>query len=198
MEGLYKSGIYKILNKTNGKFYIGSAVNIKVRWYQHKWYLNNGNHHNLYLQRAWNLNKDDFEFITLELCKNIREREQHWIDLLKPDYNLAPTAGSLLNYKHSEETKRKMSEDRKGNQNNKGKKHSEETKKRISEGNKGKIFSIESRAKMSAAQKRKKVSAEGRANIGAASSRRTHSEETKAKMRASSKLRWQKYHAINR
>lgn len=33
------------------------------------------------------------------------EREQHYIDLLKPKYNIALKAGSLLGFKHSEETK---------------------------------------------------------------------------------------------
>lgn len=189
------SGIYKILNKINGKFYIGSAIDIKVRWYQHRWYLNNGKHHNLYLQRAWNLNSNDFDFIILEICENIREREQHWINILNPEYNLTKTVGSLLGYKHSEETKRLMSERRKGNQFNKGKHHSEETKKKISEGNKGKLISFETRAKQSASGKGRKFSPEGCANIAAASKRRKHSEKTKVKMSEIAKARWQKQYA---
>ena len=30
------SGVYKITNKINGKFYIGSSINIKRRWESHK------------------------------------------------------------------------------------------------------------------------------------------------------------------
>ncbi len=30
------TGIYKILNKINGKFYIGSAINIEARWRRHR------------------------------------------------------------------------------------------------------------------------------------------------------------------
>lgn len=48
------SGIYKILNIKNGKFYIGSSNNIKVRWSQHKTLLKNNKHENKYLQNAWN------------------------------------------------------------------------------------------------------------------------------------------------
>ena len=33
------------------------------------------------------------------------KREQYYLDLQKPEYNILPTAGSLLGYKHSEETK---------------------------------------------------------------------------------------------
>ena len=37
------------------------------------------------------------------------EREQFWIDWLKPKYNLAPKAGSNLGVKYSDEAKTKMS-----------------------------------------------------------------------------------------
>lgn len=32
------------------------------------------------------------------------QREQYYLDLLKPDYNILKTAGSFLGFKHSEET----------------------------------------------------------------------------------------------
>ena len=64
--------------------------------------------------------------------------------------------------KHSEETKKKIGEFKKGNKNMLGKKHSEETKKRLSELNKGKPnpnkgikMSDETRMKMSEAKKGK-------------------------------------------
>lgn len=47
-------GIYSILNKVNGKKYIGSSCDINRRWKQHKQNLNKGIHHCVYLQRAWN------------------------------------------------------------------------------------------------------------------------------------------------
>lgn len=47
-------GIYKIVNKQNNKYYIGSSSNIEKRWYVHKTRLNNNNHPNKYLQAAWN------------------------------------------------------------------------------------------------------------------------------------------------
>jgi len=37
---MIKTGIYKILNKINGKVYIGSATDIAKRWRDHKWHLN--------------------------------------------------------------------------------------------------------------------------------------------------------------
>lgn len=37
------------------------------------------------------------------------EREQYYIDLFKPEYNICKIAGSTLGYKHLEATKIKMS-----------------------------------------------------------------------------------------
>jgi group I intron endonuclease len=54
----------------------------------------------------------NFSLEILEYCNNKSEvvlREQYYIDLLKPEYNILPTAGSLLGFKHSEETIAKLS-----------------------------------------------------------------------------------------
>jgi group I intron endonuclease len=53
------------------------------------------------------------------------EREQYYLDLLKPEYNICKIAGSTLGFKHSELTKAKMSI------NNTGKKHTYETRIKI-------------------------------------------------------------------
>lgn len=61
-------------------------------------------------------------------CKKIDliSKEQEYINLYKPVLNLNPTAGSSMGFKHSEESKRLMSEFRKG------KPLSENTQKRLS------------------------------------------------------------------
>ena len=60
---------------------------------------------------------------------------------------------------HSEETKLKMSEARKGrpawNKDLKGRHHTEETKKKMSESHKGRIFTEETKKKMSEANSKK-------------------------------------------
>ena len=62
------SGIYTIICKTTGKYYIGSAVWIRKRWRNHREDLRKGKHHNLYLQRAWNkYGEDNFDFIVFSL-----------------------------------------------------------------------------------------------------------------------------------
>ena len=58
--------------------------------------------------------KNGYECYNLEIIeycdkKELIEREQYYIDLLNPSYNILKLAGSSLGFKHSEETKRKMS-----------------------------------------------------------------------------------------
>ena len=105
------SGIYKITNTTNGKVYVGSAVNFNNRWKEHVRELRKGKHHSSALQNAWNkYGEDNFEFSIIEECERTRKvllgREQYWIDTLDSvanGYNIAKTAGSQLGMKQSPE-----------------------------------------------------------------------------------------------
>jgi hypothetical protein len=91
---------------------------------------------------------------------------------------------------HSEETKIKMSEARKGEKNhNYGKTFSEEHKRKISEAHKGRTHSEKSRRNMSEAHKGKTFSEEHKRKISEVKKGenhylygKTHSEETKRKM----------------
>lgn len=47
--------IYKITNLVNDKFYVGSTINKKVRFRQHRRLLRQNRHHCKHLQAAWNL-----------------------------------------------------------------------------------------------------------------------------------------------
>lgn len=51
-----------------------------------------------------------FKLEILEYCpaEGIRAREQYYLDLLKPEYNILKTAGSSLGFKHSEESLAKL------------------------------------------------------------------------------------------
>ena len=53
---LGQSGIYQIRNIANGKVYVGSAAKFSRRFNDHKRKLNNGRHHSIKLQNAWNKN----------------------------------------------------------------------------------------------------------------------------------------------
>jgi len=65
----------------------------------------------------------NFTLEIIEYCEpsDVIDREQFYLDLLQPEYNILSKAGSSLGFKHSEETKIKISEARIGH------KHSEET-----------------------------------------------------------------------
>lgn len=109
--------IYAIKNLKNNKLYIGSAVDLKDRWWLHKYQLYLNKHHNRYLQRAYNkYEMENFDFIILELVENKNEllnREQFWLDFYRSyerdkGYNAYSIAGSALGHKHNEKTKAKM------------------------------------------------------------------------------------------
>ncbi|HDR4584738.1 TPA: GIY-YIG nuclease family protein [Bacillus cereus] len=94
-------GIYKITNKSNGKFYIGQSTNIKQRFKNHKEAINRKpddkrGHGPLYDDmREFGL--DCFSFEVLELCdvEALDEKEEYYINLydaVNQGYNRSKTA----------------------------------------------------------------------------------------------------------
>ena len=185
--------IYRITNMSNGKYYIGSADSFARREWQHKSDLRRGVHKNPRLQAAWNkYGEDMFVFEVVEELRADQSQlqvEDMWLaqHVGREDcYNINPSAElPRLGVKHTEATKKKTSDSRKG-------KHAGAEHYRY-----GKTVSPEIRAKIGAKQKGKpkapgrKVSEEGRAkiraNIEAGRSHkhwtgRKHTEEAKAKM----------------
>jgi len=173
-----KSGVYVIVNGTNGKRYVGSSINLRVRWREHKRRLRRGDHDNQHLLAAWNkYGSKAFWFKILFFCSksSLIEMEQLAMDAIAPEYNIAPVAGSRLGLRHSEETKAKISASVMGH------KTSEDTKLKLSMANKGHKYNTpEVRAKISVALKGK--------NRAKTCSLRVvhgpHSVETRAKMSA--------------
>lgn len=185
---MVKSGVYKISNKLNGNNYIGSSKDIINRWKKHRYDLNHNIHTNTHLQNAWNkYGEEQFDFIIVEECvldkKVLLEREQNYIDLLKPEYNILPIAGSRLGSKHTEETKNKIS---KNNVGMKGKTHSFETKQKIGSSNsvalKGRNLSENTKRKLSESLKGKSKTEEHCNNISEARKGIVFSDDTKKKL----------------
>lgn len=59
--------IYKIINRVNDKFYVGSTIHKKVRFRQHRKMLRANRHHCKHLQAAWNkYGEDKFDFVVVE------------------------------------------------------------------------------------------------------------------------------------
>lgn len=105
-------GIYVITNQVNGHRYVGSAVNLLQRKTDHLKDLKVGKHRNAHLQHAYDrYGPDAFSFVILELVEHAHDllsREQHYIDTLNPEYNIARIAGSSLGVKRSLETRAKV------------------------------------------------------------------------------------------
>ena len=135
------SGIYKITNKVNGKFYIGSSNNIKRRWMHHKSNLRNGTHTNFHLQNSYDKHgEDQFEFVLIEEVRraNLLAKEQEYLDEAfrggQEIYNISRVAGSpMTGLNHTEEVKQLLSEKLSGeNHPHYGKPVSEEWRRNIS------------------------------------------------------------------
>lgn len=137
-----KSGIYCFLNKTNGNCYIGSSVNLRRRivW---EYYANKNSGSSMVIVKAIEkYGLENFELLILEFCEKneLISREDYFIQLYNPTYNILKKAGSLLGYKHNPESLNKMSESQKGvNHYFYGKTHTEETRARMIEANKDSI-----------------------------------------------------------
>lgn len=84
-------GIYRIVNKRNGKCYYGSSANIEKRFSLHLKTLRNGTHHNTHLQRAWiQYGEDAFVFEMVEECSTdqLLMVEQTYLDSNAGGYNI--------------------------------------------------------------------------------------------------------------
>lgn len=191
------TGIYEILNVKNGRRYIGSAVNVSKRWREHLRQLEDGKHHSRFMQRCWNKNGSDcFVFRVVLSCEkeNLLMYEQAFLDFHEPEYNSAKVAGSQLGFRHSEESRAKMSASRpKGFSPMRGKTHSDATKLKISQNRKGKGgtgWTEERKRKISEALKGREISPEHREKLRAANLGKKQSAETIEKRTA--KLRGRK------
>jgi hypothetical protein len=189
---MVECGVYKIINLTNDKLYVGSSVNLKNRKKIHFLDLKKGTHHNNYLQKSFDkYGEKNFTWEIIELVefddnrkilkKNLLEKEQFWInELIIKDgvnigYNICLKAGSCLGIKLSEEHKKKLSDSKKGDKNPcYGKVYSEEEKLKLREWSLN--MSEESRKKISDSSKGNKY----RLN-------QKPSDETKKKMSESQK-----------
>ena len=110
-------GVYEIRHVASGRVYVGSAVDVPMRWHIHRHHLRTGTHHSSRLQAAWSeFGAAAFSFTILEAVpnkKNLLAREQWWIDernaaYLPVGFNCCAFAGSRLGSKHSPETIAKL------------------------------------------------------------------------------------------
>lgn len=134
--------IYGIMNKLNGKWYVGQTTRpYQIRWLEHKEHLQNREHHSYKLQDAFNeCGIDAFEWHVLEeveadaaaLAVLLTSREQSWCAKkqgVKEGYNvLAPGK----KYVSPEQKKKNREASRKTKHKKKSSKKPPQKKKRVS------------------------------------------------------------------
>ena len=187
--------IYQIKNSKTGKCYIGQTTDFKRRKREHLNELRKHKHSNLYLQNAFDkYGEDNFEFTILEECEKeqANDREIFWLNNFSGfessnNYNLCQAGGAkgiseetrekLRSRIMSEETRRKISESRKGIKLN----LTDERRRQISESNRqrftGRKHTEESKRKMSETLKARAKNHPAWGMTG-----KHHSEETKKKI----------------
>jgi group I intron endonuclease len=181
-------GIYTIRSIKDNKILVGQSTNIFGRLSQHKFHLKKNTHDNRHLQSAYNkYGIENFQFDILLVCNEeyLYSEENYWCNVLNTHnssfgYNIKPTNPNG-NYRHSEETKLKISERLKGYKHSeeykkncsiraKGYKKSIETLEKLRKSCTGKKHTEEAKLKMSNSKKGKplKFSKEGRASVNKA------------------------------
>jgi len=186
------SGIYKIVSiYFPNRVYIGSAVNLSRRIRDHKSCLKVNKHANKKLQHHYNkYGQDDLIFSVIEFTskEKLIEKEQYYIDLYSPYFNLCPHAGNSLgcHWTISEEGRLNMKQAKKGYKPSrkatekaaevvhnrqsplKGRKRPEEFMKKLHEFRIGCKHSLETKQKMRLAKLGKKSSDETKLKISLA------------------------------
>ena len=126
-----KTGVYCLVNLINGHIYIGSSVNLAVRMsnYLNTTYLKNRKNNNMpIIQALLKYGQENFAILIVEYVdiENLSVRETFYITHFLPYYNVLKQGYSSLGYKHTEATKKLLSELAQN------KVHSEKTKSLIS------------------------------------------------------------------
>ena len=162
-ENKRKSGIYRWINLVTGKTYVGSSINLAGRfsiYYSEKAMLSKlSTRTSIIYSAILKYGCANFSLDILEYCEKdvLIEREQYYLDTLKPEYNILKVANSRLGSKQSEATKIKISINNKGKHDHfSGKMHTYESRKMISlnlksliRSNKPKVVTSETRLKIS-------------------------------------------------
>lgn len=110
-----KSGIYRWINLITGESYIGSSKSLSNRFskYYSINFLKNflENRSSLIYKNLLEYGYSHFGLEILEYCEidKLILREQFYLDLLAPKYNILKIAGSRLGSKHSLETRKLIS-----------------------------------------------------------------------------------------
>ena len=152
-----KAGVYRWINTTNSKSYVGSANDLRTRFWVY--FSNNRllNSKMLIYKAILKYGYAKFKLEILEYCSTdiVLLREQYYIDILRPEYNVLSVAGSTIGYKHTADTIEKF----------KTRVFSDETLINLSKAAKGRILSEEARTKISEVRRGIKLSNETKTKL---------------------------------
>jgi len=174
-------GIYRIVNKINGKSYIGSSNNIKRRFYEHFAPCNSLNKNTVFVRAIKKYGKKSFMLDVLQELTDaslLPYYEKFWIEKLKPEYNMNEGGIGNCGRTVTEETKKLLSAASKKQWVEIPEEHKQEVLTRNLIGpRKGHPVSKETREKLRAANLGKKASEETRRKISE-SNKGKHSERS--------------------
>nr|QWC53700.1 GIY-YIG endonuclease [Rhizoctonia solani] len=106
-----RSGIYCWINILNGKYYIGSAVDLGNRfndYFQDSYYKSRSN--TLIVRSILKYGIGNFALVILDFVDkdDLLSREDHFIQTLNPEYNILQNAGNSMGYNHTPESIEKI------------------------------------------------------------------------------------------
>jgi group I intron endonuclease len=207
--------IYKILNTANGKFYVGSTMNTRERFRNHRKMLRSNKHHCKHLQASWNkYGEQTFIFHIVETVpeeQSLQAAEDRWLTdhVGKPHcYNTgyfsdAPWRGApkeihpQFGKPKSEETKQAIAGTLKefyaedpNNHPRRGKKHTEEARRKMSEGIRAAVAAGRAGKFIPSEETRKKMSESQKGNKNALGYKRTEAEREAIRQRTLGNQHW--------
>lgn len=147
--------IYKVTNLINNKVYIGLTTRtFEERKKQHLREAINSNSKKYFHNALRKYGNDNFIWEIIDVAETqeeLNEKEIYWISLFnsygKQGYNQTRGGEGASGYKHSDESRKKMSKDRIGRT------HSEDSKKMMSMSQKGRVHSKETKMKIGKSRK---------------------------------------------
>ncbi len=184
-------GYIYVFEFPNGKRYVGATTmkKTKYRWNNGKQYTVGTPVRTAIDEFGWdNIDKHWF-YVPDELLDDTERSVIRWLRTTDQEYGYNMYSGGKIGFQQPEETRRKLSESKKGNNYFKGKHHTEETRRKMSEVQKGRHQSEETRRKISETMKGRQKSEDTRRKISESEKGKHQSEETRKKISESQKLR---------
>jgi hypothetical protein len=186
------SGIYKIINKVTGKYYVGSSQDIHNRWKNHRYNLKRNLHKNLELQCDYNRGYG-FEYSVVELVSedmweevyneySISGRKVRRVDYYLNNGMMLPAMLLMVEQKYLDIVNESRSNTYQQCFKADGGECSLSTRKKISDSLTGRKLSENHRRKIGESNRNRIVSDETRRKIGEYSKLRKHSDETITKI----------------